>query len=315
MIKTYLLSVTLLIFIFGCAQKKTTLLPADASVNCVAKWQKNDSIRLKITRETRYSESNSDESAYYYATIKVLDTLRNGYLLAWQNIPPMALGNDNLQSRMANLFLELRIVYTTTKSGSFNSIENFDDMQEVVEATIREILNSRKDSSERATMERQMEQFRNMFSSKETVNQLMARDIQLFHAPYGGTFNARPDTIQTETAIPIGNMEPLPAMLIASLKELDNKNNTAIFSTIQQIDPAGAAKAMNDFLTDQYRLVGHEPKPGETMTKYAMTDSSTYSYQLSTGWINRLHSSRTADIENGNGQKMKQSQTARIETR
>lgn len=312
--RIYSLFIALLILTFGCAQKKTHSFPENASVDCIAKWKKNDSIQLKITRETQSAERKGNESAYYYATVKVMDTLSNGYLLSWQNKPAVDFGNASLQAQMANLFLTLRIIYTTDKNGSFNSIENYDEMQQALESTIKVISDSMAHHTDTAIINQQMQQVRVMFSSREMVNQIMSRDIQLFHGAYGGTFKARPDTTRGELRIPLGQIQ-FPATVISALKSLDNQKKVAEISVVQQIDPIKAAKAMNDFLTEQFREAGHEPKPGEAMTKYSIADTALYSYQMSNGWISQLYSTRTMDMENGTLQTMKQTQITRIELR
>jgi len=315
MLKTYSLFIALLILISGCAQNKTKSLPLTASVDCVAKWQKNDSIRLKISKETETSEGKSNGGAYYYATVKVMDTLSNGYLLSWQNIPPVDFGNEDLQAKMANLFFKLRIIYTTDKKGSFSTIENYDEMQSLVESTMQEVNAARADKTDKATLDKQMEQVKAMFSSRESVDQLMGRDIQMFHGAYSGTFKTRPDTTHAQRTLPVGRQQSIPALLITSLKELNDQKKTAVVSINQQIDSKEAAKAMNDFLVETLRISGQELKPEEVVTKYAVQDSAAYTYDLSTGWINHLYARRTGNIEYASAKTSRQTQITRIALR
>lgn len=237
LLKKYSQLIVLLLFVIpGSAQKKQAT-PVVQTLTCVPKWHKNDSIRLKITKEIQATDATRNGSSGYYATITVLDTTPTGYILSWQNRPMIDFGNESMQARLAGLFLNLKIVYTTSKDGAFESIVNHEDIQQFIELSLTEVVTNSGKNTDKAALEKSIEQVGSLFGNKENMQEFMARDVIFFHGAYGSEFSSiKPDTMEVSSPTPMDRSMVFTGIQITSLKRVDAKNDIAEFSLVQNFD-------------------------------------------------------------------------------
>jgi hypothetical protein len=286
----------LLFVVPACAQKKQATQVAQ-TLTCVPKWHKNDSIRLKITKEIQATDATRNGSSGYYATITVLDTTPTGYILAWQNRPMIDFGNESMQARLAGLFLNLKIVYTTGKDGAFESIVNQEDIQQFIETSLKEIVTNSGKNTDQAALEKSIEQVHSLFGNKENMQEFMARDVIFFHGAYGSEYSSiKPDTMEVSSPTPMDRSLIFTGIQISSLKQVDAKNDIAEFSLVQNFDKEKATKVMNQFLAESLRKAAKEPKPDQSIQAFGITTTTIYTYKLSTGWITSIHSKKDSEM-------------------
>ena len=244
-IKTTILSFSLLLSIAGFSQN----VVSDTSATCVAYWRKGDVKNIEITKTSRTlnagKEKRSTQSSYG-AIITVLDATDKGYVLQWQCKPGKDDQKYSFRDDVLNeLYLNLKVIYTTDETGMFDSIVNYSEIRKFIDASIDAIgkeMGATSDSS------KALDLIRGIFATRQSIEQLAMKDISLFHSPYGVEYSLRhPQSIDTEVPNFLGG-EPFPAIVTLGLRKVDKKNDRANIYIRQKLDKEKTAAIMNKVL-------------------------------------------------------------------
>jgi hypothetical protein len=274
----------------------TQNIPTDKSVPVVAYWQKNDSKTLSITTTTKKTQAGKEPvfaKNTCEAQLKITDSTAEGYTIEWtykdagnavRNIPEL--------SGINSLFTNLKIIYKTDDVGMFKELVNYEEVKTFLYKAMDGLFNMAKDTSGTAIVKKE---FQKIFSSRESLEQLLLRDISLFHSAYGVEYSFKPQIVETSLPNFIGG-DPWPAQLSLKLSKLNAKENFAQVQITQEIDEAKAAAIITEYLAKLSASQGKELPKEEIPSGIIIKDLTEFDIVLSSGWIKRAYMKRLAKV-------------------
>jgi hypothetical protein len=279
--KTFL-SIPLILFtLLSFAQNTAT----DSSATCIAYWQKGEGKVFQITRSKEgivAGKTSNKSSLNYEAHVQVLDSTSEGYTLQWQykNFN----SEDNPSLSMVNLLLEeLKIIYTTTTSGAFKDLTNWKEVRDFYVATFEMSFKGNKDDTAKAVKDKIL----SMFQTKEQVEALLIREVQIYHTPYGFEYAKEERKGATELNNVFGG-DPFPAIQTIQAPDINPKGKYFTVHMNTEIDKGVAGGFAQDVLKKLMPFPSSsDAEVLKALAELQLKESSEFRVDLSTGWLSK----------------------------
>jgi hypothetical protein len=277
-----------------CAQNRIT----DSSATCIAFWKNKDAkvylVKHRIEK-TRAANQTITAEASYEAHIKVKDSTASGFTIEWTykslSLPGTMV--ENTLNSLVKIMEGLKFVYKTADVGTFTELLNW---QEVRDAALKNYETALKDPSVKKEYVAALNQVKAVFQSKENIETLLIREVQLFHSPYGTEYGSTGTAVEATIPNVMGG-EPFPATIQLKLTELNKKKNYCSINITQAIDKGKAGPIIAEMLK---KLSGNAEQDDAEITRETkelnISDVSEYTYTISTGWLSRIFYKRTSSI-------------------
>lgn len=253
----------------------------DSTATVLGYWKKGDKISLAYkVRKQKFKDDKitNDNMTSYTVHISVAEESPESYILEWKCSGIKFSGTDAANpvlGKYASLAEGLVMRYKTDASGSFEELLNWEEVQKFAYASVDRIF-AGMNAPEIKTA---IENTKKMFSTKESIEQVTAREVQLYHSLYGGEYKLK-DKVVGETQLPnFLDGAPFDAVIHIEMTALDQKANTCDISVSQQLDKEKVTKALSDWINKMSN--GKQTK----LPDVDVTDNSEYKVELSTGWI------------------------------
>lgn len=275
-------------------------IATENSVPVVAYWQKTDVKKLSITRTTKKTEAGKTtvfNTNTCEAQLKIVDSTTEGYTIDWTyKDAGTAAKNSPELSGITSLFTNLNIRYKTDDVGSFKELVNYEEVKKFLYTAMDALFQLAKDTSGINMINTE---FKKILSSRESLQQLLLRDISLYHTAYGVEYSFTPQTGETSLPNFLGG-EPWPAQLSLKLSQLKTKEDFAQVQMNQEIDQEKAAIIMKQFISRIAASQGKEVPKDALPSVLIIKDHNEFDIVLSSGWIKRAYMKRMArsgDVE------------------
>ncbi|MES2847927.1 MAG: hypothetical protein V4685_02640 [Bacteroidota bacterium] len=282
------LAVTILLSTQCIAQNVIT----DTTATVLAYWNKGDKAKysLKMTKE-KYGNGKkiSGGTSESDIDIMVADATDSTYTLHWKyskiNLPGYN-NSDPLIEKLTKLVEGITFKYLTEQDGSFKALVNYKEVQKAVNTSLDDFLKMYP-QKERAMIE----QVKTVFTSRESIEELIMKDVQLVHNLYGGEYKLH-EKLTAETQLPnVLGGNPFPAILTIEMVQLDKLNKTCTINLDQVLDAEKAAKEVGAFLDKTSN------PPLEKLPDLDISDKYAFEVDLVTGWMKKVLFTRTAAAE------------------
>jgi hypothetical protein len=288
MIRKILIVMGLLaLFMTGHAQNVTT----DTSATCVAYWSKGDVKKFLVTKTSvKYQAGKETErtEGTYETVMTVKDSTEKGYTIEWQ-CKPVKAGNTNSPGDVVNVLLDqLKIIYTTSETGAFESLINYEEVKKSIQESTKLILGNVNQTPE---IKKVVQQIMTAFESREAIENVILREISAYHSPYGIEYSSRNPQVAGAELPNIFGGDPIPATLTLALAKLDEPKDLAVISIDQKIDKGKAG----DFIREVFIKLGAPADVVNDDKKFGsidIHDNYQYDLTLSDGWIKKVVSKR-----------------------
>lgn len=291
-ITIYLLPLFILLPVLIYAQNITT----DTSATCVTYWKNKETkvYAIKHSKE-KFSDTkgSSASEATYEAHIKVTDSVASGFTIQWvyKNFKAGGITDNTINS--LNAIMEgLTVVYKTDDLGMFSELINWKEVSNFALSNYEKAIAANKNSEFTAALN----QIRAIFQSKENIEALLIREVQLFHAPYGVEYGKKGTIAETELPNVTGGA-PFPATIILKADEINTKKDYCTISLNQSINKGKAGPIMAAMLK---KLAGakqvNEEEIKQQIKGLEISDYNSFNYTLSSGWMNKVVYKRIANI-------------------
>lgn len=292
----------LILALFACAFNAQTQTDSSA-VPFVAYWALGDTYHFKVTKikqQRTNDELEKNDSSQYIASFEVIDSTDKSYKIKWTF-------ENNLVStyQIPEKFLEkypeykrTEIIYTTTETGEFVEIENWEEygkmMQDVFEALIAE-----KGGAEKEQLRAVMEYMTAAYSSKESIEGIVFKELRYFHFPFGMQI-ATSDTIEYQEEFPhIFGGDPVKGRGIMFIESVDFESEYCVLINQTQMDPEQA----NSLLMRVFRKMGIADEDIEKELKHSeinIHDDNRYAYFYFPGVPALIETERGTTVRLGN---------------
>jgi hypothetical protein len=292
--------VLIILLISLCNSTFSQTVPKDSAASCIARWKKGETKSLHIlhNKETYQEGKLKSQTRFpYEAIISVIDSTATGYTLQWVFHLPESIKKAN--PRLADslpVFEGMKMLYKTSETGEFIELINWQEVKDTYVKMMEFSLPKALDSTGRAAVE----QSKQLFSSREMVEGALIKEIQLFHLPYGHTFNTTEVKAITQLPNPFAD-EALPAVQSEKITELEPQQDYFKLITRTDIDKASAQKLFKGIFT-KLNIADDEAtqEAMKLLSSFEMKDYSEYRIILSTGWVKRMIYNRTGKTDQMN---------------
>jgi hypothetical protein len=270
----------------------------DSSVTCVAYWKKNDIRTFTIAKyeEKKLDQTRSEVNLVTYdVTIRVLDSTKDGYTLEWKQGNVNIKGMDSAGNALAGKLLSgVKFIYSTEEVGAFKELLNWQEVRDFYVNMLKmQFSKDRPDSISRSIIENMI----SSLSSKESVEAIMIKEVQLLYNPFGVEFPKRAMSAETELPNMLGG-QPFPAILTFSMGSLDVKNNLATVLLTQEVDKQKGKSILLNLIQQMSRGASMN-EINSMIDKVEITDKISLTFHLATGWQSRITYVRIVDLGKG----------------
>lgn len=292
--------VSLLICVRSYGQNQVT----DTSATIVAYWHKDDVVNYSIEKiKSKLGDDNAPvQSTSYSVRILVVEETDKSYTLEWTSSGLITKGqpvDDQLMEKIGNATGQVKLLYKTDELGSFTELLNWKEIREQFRKSFDILLNE-FDKEKRKQVKPVLDELSGIFETKEGIENFVLKDVQLFHAPYGGEYVLN-DSLSGEAFLPnpIGG-DPFPARLSVILSDINREKQTCTLIITQSIDKEKASTIIYDFVKKLFQASG-ATVTDEEMPEIDISDYNEFEVDLNSGWMNRVNFKRTVSAgERGN---------------
>ena len=210
-----------IVLIFNALCFNSQINLEDSTVQAITYWEKGEAKKYSFKSEKRKINENDtiiEERTDFDVEIKVIDSSDTSYTIEWNYTNSNSNGSNNFENNVLNCTNGLKVVYLTTEMGEFIEVLNWKEVRNYIQKSTNEFKELYKNDAE---LLKAIVQVENTFSSKEVIEQIALKDIQLFHSFYGAQYKLNEKlTASTEVPNYLGG-SPFDAELSVVLKKID----------------------------------------------------------------------------------------------
>jgi hypothetical protein len=291
--KSFLFFIIIISSLSSFSQNRLTAKTA----TCIAFWNngENKVFQITHTKEKYFKGSpKSKAEVKYEVHLKITDSTSEGFVIEWtyKNFKSAEV-EDSLTGSMNEIMEGLTIKYKIDDVGAFSELLNWEEVRDYAFKSIDKIAKAKPNG---ITFNNALKQTKNMFQSRENIEAVLIKEIQLLHTPYGVEYNLKGDIIETELPN-ISGGKPFPAKITIKLNEINIKENYCKVSLIQIIDKGKAGAIIIDFIKKMTLADSQKNMmKNKRIEQMEISDVNEFTYSISSGWIVKLLYQRTADI-------------------
>jgi hypothetical protein len=269
----------------------------DTSATCIAFWKNKQGKILQITHgKERYDSVGlkAKSEVAYEAHIKIIDSAAEGFTVEWvyKNFKSSDLSEQS-SSGINGIMEGLKILYKTDDVGSFLELINWKEVSAFAFNAIDQMV---KTNPENKNTTAALNQVKAMFQSKENIEAVLIKEVQLYHSPYGVEYSLNGMPVETQLPNVTGGA-PFPATITIKLNEVNTQNDYCKVSLNQTIDKGKAGPIIAAMLK---KLAGsanqNEQKMRKQIESMEISDVNEFTYAISSGWIKKVLYKRTTNV-------------------
>jgi hypothetical protein len=274
----------------GWTQNKVT----DTSATVVAYWKKGEKAQLSFNQTKKQFEKNQLKTTNTLKSVIdvcILDSTEKGYKISWTYTKVTAKNEkENLfAQKISKLSEGLVVIYTTNELGAFKELINWRDVQKYVYKAADAIEKEFKNTP----YTEPLKQVRKLYASKETIEQIVIKEVQLYHSVYGEEYILKNKLVGDAEQPNFLGGDPFPATITVEMTELRPKDDYCKIQLLQTLDQEKVTKIMNDWAKKIDPVKSSKP----VISNLVIEDVSEFEAQLSTGWITNAMYKRTLNVD------------------
>jgi hypothetical protein len=241
--KLILLFPILLIAFTVCAQADTSSVPI------IAYWAKGDSYNFRVTKiknEWKQGKQTKSDSTTQIVHFKVVDSTEADYTIEWSYQSDLQTEYNIPEKYEENFskYKETKIIYKTSETGEFQGIENWKQLSARIKDLSAEMtaLIANDKSLNQDDFNNAIAPILQVYQSKEGIEQLVYKEIQLMHFPFGFEFEIG-KIISYEESLP--NMlggEPLKGESKIYIDQVNRDESFCVVKNEMNINPDDAKR-------------------------------------------------------------------------
>ncbi len=272
-------------------------------ISFVSYWSIGDSYDFKVSKikqQWKKGVLSEDEKQEYIANFTVIDSTENSYTIRWSY--ENDLGNtyripEKLLSKLSKYKIT-EIEYKTSEVGELIEILNweevgktmnnmFDDMVEVL---------SQEDSKKRESYKTAMQPIKEIYSSKQGVEQLVLKELQYFHFPMGVELNISEPTYFDDELPNMFGGNPIKAKSKLYFESIDFDESFCVLKHEMNLNTVDT----REFLEQVFKKMSLDDKELEKALQTAVfeiKDTNTYEYYYYPGVPHKIETIRETIVD------------------
>jgi hypothetical protein len=269
----------------------------------VSYWSIGDSYNFKVTKinqQWKEDKLTKDQKQEYVANFTVIDSTENSYTINWSY--ENDLGNtykipEELLERFSKYELT-QIKYKTSEVGDFLEILNWKEVSEMMNNMFDDIVEvlDGNDKIKQDALKNAMQPLKQMYSSKEGVEQLVLKELQYFHFPMGLEYNITEPLIYDEELTNMFGGKPIKAKAKLYFESVDFEESFCIVKQEMSLNPEDTKMLLTQFFK-QMNLNDKEMDEAFESAIYEINDYNTFEYYYNPGIPHRIETVRESIID------------------
>lgn len=278
----------------------------------VAYWSVGDSYNFKVTKiKQQWKEGvlSKDEKQEYIATFTVIDSTEDSYTIKWSY--ENDLGNTyQIPEKLLDRFSKYKLTeieYKTSEVGVLLEILNWREVGEAMSNMIDDIVEvlGQEDVSKKEALKTSMQPLKNIYSSKQGVEQLVLKELQYFHFPMGVEFDVTEPFYYDEELPNFFGGKPIKAKARLNFESVDFGEGFCVFKQEMNLDPEDTKEVLGQVFK-QMNLDEAKIKKALKTAVFEINDINTFEYYYDPGIPHRIETIRESiiDIDNEKGKRI-----------
>ncbi len=213
-------------------------------VALVSYWSVGDSYNFKVVKTSQQwieDKLTKDEKREYIANFSVIDSTENSYTIKWRYENDLT----NLYKIPVELLIRFskykvtEIKYKTSAVGDFIEVLNWQEVGETMRTLFDDIVEvlGEKDIQKKEAIKNAMQPYKQVYSSKEGIEQLLFIDLQYFHFLLGREYDVTAPLSYDEEFPNMFGGKPIKAKTELKFALVDSNESFCIVKQEKHLDP------------------------------------------------------------------------------
>lgn len=295
-IATLMLSMTITLTAFS--QTDTVKIPF------VAYWSVGDSYNFKVTKVTqkfKEGEQSDIDTSAYLANFLVTDSSATSYTINWSYENNLQ-SDYNIPEELVDEFSKYRnssIIYTTDELGTFQGVNNWLELSSMMKGMFNDLLKllDKEPNESTEKVKKAMQPFIQLYSSKESIESLVLKELQYFHFPFGVEFT-KVDTIRYDEQLP--NMfggEPIKGKAKIYFETVIPEEDYCVLVNTMQLEPEDTKRLLGEVFKKMGFSKEKEIKKMMKTATFEISDNNRYEFYYNPGIPIKIETIRTSNID------------------
>lgn len=278
----------------------------------VSYWSIGDSYDFKVSKikqQWKEGKLTKDQKQDYIASFTVIDSTETSYIINWSY--ENDLGNtykipENLLDRFSKYKIT-EIKYKTSEVGDLIEILNWKEVGETMNNMFDDIIEvlGEEDENKKEALKTAMQPFKQIYSSKQGVEQLVLKELQYFHFPMGVEFDITEPMFYDEELPNMFGGKPIKAKAKLEFENVDFDESFCIIKQEMNLNPDDTKELLKQVFK-KMNLGDKGMKKALKTAVFEINDRNTYEYYYNPGVPHRIETVRETiiDIDKEKGRRI-----------
>lgn len=278
----------------------------------VSYWSIGDSYNFnvsKINQQWKEGKLIKDRKQEYVANFTVIDSTDTSYTVKWSYKNDLG-STYQIPQELLDKFEKYEIteiLYKTSEVGDLIEIINWKEISQTMTNMFEDIIDvlGKGDEKLTETLQKSMNPLKNIYSTKQGVEQIVLKELQYFHFPMGVEFDITKPLFYDEELPNMFGGNPIKGKTKLTFENVDFEES---FCTIKQemtLNPDDTKEMLRQVLVK----MNVDSSKMDEMFKTAVfdiTDNNTYEYYFNPGVPHKIKTVRETliDIDNSKGKRI-----------
>ncbi|MGB1206076.1 MAG: hypothetical protein ACPG5B_10540 [Chitinophagales bacterium] len=278
----------------------------------VAYWSVGDSYDFKVTKirqDWKEGELTKDEERAYVANFTVVDATDTSYTVNWSYENNLG-STYNIPEELLEKFTKYKktdIQYKTSEFGELLEILNWEEVGENMNSMFDDILESLggNNKAKRKSIEQSMQPIKQIYSSKQGIEQLLLKELQYFHFPMGLEYDVTEPILYEELLPNMFGGKPIKANTKMYFENVDFEEYFCTLKQEMTLDPNDTREMLKQVFK-KMKLNKKGMKKALKKAVFEIKDNNTYEYYYSPGIPHKIETIRETvmDIAKEKGRRI-----------
>jgi len=269
----------------------------------VSYWSIGDSYNFKISKikkQWKEGKLTKDQKQDYIANFKVIDSTENSYTINWSY--ENDLGNTyKIPEKLLDRFSKYKITeikYKTSEVGYLIEILNWKEVGDTMNSMIVDIIEvlGDKDEMKKDALKTALQPFKQIYSSKQGVEQLVLKELQYFHFPMGLEYDITEPLLYDDELTNMLGGRPIKAKAKLYFENVDFEESFCVIKQELSLDPKDNKDLLKQFFK-QMKLGNKEVKKALETAVLQIEDKNVFEYYYNPGIPHRIETIRETIID------------------
>lgn len=271
----------------------------------VSYWSIGDSYDFKVSKikqQWKEGKLTKDRKQDYVANFTVIDSTESSYTVKWSF--ENDLGNTyKIPEKLLNKFSKYKITeieYKTSEVGDFIEILNWKEVAQTMNNMFDDIIEvlGEEDDKKKKALKTAMQPFKQIYSSKQGVEQLVLKELQYFHYPMGLEYDITKPLIYNEELPNMFGGKPIKAKAKLYFENVDFKDGFCVVKQEMSLDPNDTKEILKQVFK-KMKLGDKGIKKALKSAVFQIEDRNVYEYYYNPGIPHRIETLRETIINIG----------------